>query len=96
MRIYWIIRGANVQDQINEAIQGEPNLIRVIGESPLPQNGKIAITYPDIRFYTMEDGKDIPLSGEDKTTIFDVVSQVGNSKTGDIDVFAYAKADDEP
>ena len=56
MRIHFIVRGANVQEQINEAIKGNPHLILRIGESPLPQLGKISIKMLDIKFYPMEKG----------------------------------------
>lgn len=95
-RIFFIHRGKDVEkiiaDRILEA--NGPNLI-IDQENSFPpdfENEKIKIKYTDIKVYPVEPGKEIPVSKE-KIHTFDIASHVGNSKTGDIDIFVFEKLD---
>jgi len=93
LRVYFIPRGVNLNDLLMDATRKGPDKLLEIGKSPLPQDGKIRIKVTDVTFYPIDKiGKPIPVS-EDKFYTFDIAEQVGNSKTGDIDIFVYARSD---
>lgn len=87
-------RGMQLEEAIRLRAETDPHLILRIGENPLPHNGVLQIPVTDVRFHPIDEaGREIPPNDEQIRT-FEIVEQVGNSKTGDIDIFAYALSDD--
>jgi len=94
MRIFFIQRGTTINEAIEDMRKQGWHKILPIGESPLPQEGKIKIRVKDVKYHPIkEDGTPIPESKEEFRT-FEIAEQVGNSETGDIDIYAYALPDE--
>ena len=91
VKIHFIQRGIDVQKQIDETINEKIHNYHIFKhESPLPEIKKISLKLLDVKFYPLEPYKEIPLSKE-KMVEFDVVKQITDFESGDVDVFVYAK-----
>lgn len=94
MRVFFIPRGTSIPDAIEDRIHQDWHVVLPIEQSPLPQDGTIRIRVTDVKFHPInEDGSPIPKNEEEFKT-FDIAEQVGNSETGDIDIYAFALPDD--
>jgi len=95
MRIFFMDRKMTLQEAIElRAQQGRPHLSLPIENHPLPQDGKLTIPVTEVKFHPIdESGREIP-PNEKQIRTFEIAEQVGNSETGDIDIFAYALPDD--
>ena len=94
MRVFFVQRGTTIQDAIEDRLKKGWHVVLPIGQSSLPNDGRIRIRVTDVKFHPIkEDGTPIPESEQEFRT-FDILEQVGNSETRDIDIYAFAQEDD--
>lgn len=94
MRIFFMARGMSLDKAIELRAKNGPHLSLRIDKHQLPQDYVLKIPVAEVRFHPIDRaGREIP-PNEEQIRTFEIAEQVGNSKTGDIDIFAYALPDE--
>lgn len=89
IRVYCIPRGINIEELIAHSFQSGPNITLPMIPANMPNENHISIPTQDLHFHAVNHlNNPIPQATIERH-IFEIARQVGNSVTGDIDVFVF-------